>query len=417
MDFIKELFFSKTGKDTFIVSIGTLVNVILGGLFFIIVPRVLGPSDYGLFSTVIATGAFIAVIANLGLDTGLLRFAPQNPKITNQILSLALKSYIAIGLFFATVGFFVAPLVASLLSHPEITSLLRIAFGGTIFLLLSNFFVAGLQARGEFLKASIVNISSNLVRFLILVFAIFFWQINLIFLTLLFFFVTIVSVLIGKVFLPVNLERTDKNLLRRYWQYNLWVALSLLAASIPFDNFFLLKIAGPISAGVYAAPLKLLTVSYAFGGSFTRVLASRFASFKNREDAVQFTKKSLSFPIFFALGLLISIAFAAPLVNIIFGSSYASSILVYRILAIGFVFFFLATIPGAIILYYLGNSKISFYISAARVAIYIVLLAAFVPPLKEVGAAVAFSLNEFIALVLLSLYALFKIGKKGETRG
>ncbi len=149
------LFYSNTGKDTAIVFVGTLTNVVAGGLFFIFVPRLLGPADYGLFSIVISTCLMVASIANFGLDTGILRFA----KKENTLLGFAFKSYLVLGAITAIFGFAAAPFIAQLLGYIEVTALLRIGFAGVIFILLTNFFVSALQARGEFKKASIVNIS------------------------------------------------------------------------------------------------------------------------------------------------------------------------------------------------------------------------------------------------------------------
>jgi len=77
IQYFKNLLLSDTGKDTGIVLAGTLINVIVGGLFFILAPRILGPADYGLFATVVATGLMAAAIANFGIDTGILRFAKE----------------------------------------------------------------------------------------------------------------------------------------------------------------------------------------------------------------------------------------------------------------------------------------------------------------------------------------------------
>src|SRR3989304_6633383 len=101
---IKNLILTDTGKDTVIVSIGTFINIVAGGLFFIIAPRILGPEDYGLFSTVVATGLMAASIANFGIDTGILKFAKGNREQFNKILSLAFKSYIILGVSVALIG-------------------------------------------------------------------------------------------------------------------------------------------------------------------------------------------------------------------------------------------------------------------------------------------------------------------------
>ncbi|MEX2027928.1 MAG: oligosaccharide flippase family protein [Candidatus Curtissbacteria bacterium] len=400
------LVLSDTGRDTSVVFTGTLLNVIAGGLFFIVVPRLLGPADYGLFSVVISTCLMVAAIANFGLDTGILRFAAKN----NSVLGFAFKIYLALGVLAAVLGFLLAPTLAGLLGHPQITSLLRVGFTGVIFLLLTNFFVAALQSRGEFVKASIVNISSNLSRLLILGIGYYFFSVNLPFLTAVFFFVTIISVVIGTAYQPLNLSgaTTAK---KEFFKYNFWIAGALVISAIPFDSYLLLKFASPAALGLYAAPFKILTFAYQFGGNFTRVLASRYSSFDTKKKAIEFSKKTLIFPGIFILGLIILIVLA-PLLVQIFGSQFQDSAPVMRILSIGFIFFFISTIPSAFILYYLGKSNVSFVITAIRYISFIILLTLLVPVGQAQGAALAFSLTELLSLILMSSYAFYEIRKK-----
>lgn len=414
----KNLLFTGTGKDTTIVFVGTLVNVIIGGLFFILAPRILGPADYGLFSTVVATGIMVASIANFGLDTGILRFAKKDSDQLNKVLSLAFKSYLIFGLTTAILGIFVSRPLANFLGQPNITQLLQIAFVGTIFILLSNFFVAALQAKQEFLKASIVNISSNLARLILLLFALYFFSVGIYsqknsvyFLTALFFFVTIISSVIGRYYLSFKFEKTDKSLAGKYFKYNIWVAAALIISSIPFDNYFLLKLAGPVQTGLYAAPFKILTFVYQFGGNFTRVLASRFASFDTDQKAIRFSVKAIFFPLLFATGLVILILIASPIISILFGKQYLDSVQILRILSIGFIFFFVSTIPSSLILYYFGKSSVSFIITSLRYILFITLLIILIPSQKAVGAALAFSIAEFVAFLLMSIYVILKFAK------
>jgi len=408
----KDLLLTDTGKDTSIVFAGTLVNVIVGGLFFILAPRILGPSDFGIFSTVVATGVVAVRLSSLGVETGILKFAHRSSNQQNAILSIALKSYLFFGLIIAVIGFFIAPILSAILGHPEITLFLRIAFGATVFFHLTNLFVAGLQARQEFLKASIPSIANNVARIVLLLIGSYFFTIGLYFLTVIYFAVTIISTIIGKYFLPFNIEKIDKSLASDFFKFNIWVAFSLTLASIPFDNYFLLKLAGPIQTGLYAAPLKILTVVYEFGGNFTSVLASRFASFDNKEKVINFAKKTSGLVLLFSLGLLFLILIADPLVILIFGKEFSGSIQVLKILAIGFIFFFLSTIPSSIILYYFGKSQISFAITFSRYWFFVILLFLAVPSFEAIGAAYAFTISEFLAFSLMLFYVLFKLNAK-----
>src|SRR3989344_5380727 len=117
----------------------------------------------------------------------------------------------------------------------------------------------------------------------------YFFTINLYFITALVVFVTIISVAVGKLWLPFEFKAIEKSQAIEFYKYNFWIAGALVISSIPFDNYFLIRIAGPVQAGLYSAPFKLLTFAYQFGGNFTRVLASRFASFDSDKKAREFT--------------------------------------------------------------------------------------------------------------------------------
>lgn len=410
---IKELFLTKTGKDTTVVFTGTLINVVLGGLFFILAPRILGPEQYGLFSVVLATALMAVNFANFGIDTGILRFIkPNQEEENNKTLKLAFKAYVAIGLLIFVLGLILSPFIAQILNVPQIANLLRIAYGATIFTLLGNFFVAVLQTQKQFVKASVVNISSNAARLIVLVLAAYFVSIDLNFLTVLVFAVTILYVIIGKIFVPLTfLKAKEENLhFKNFFGYNSWIAASLAISAIPVDNYLLLKIAGPISTGLYAAPMKFLTATYQFAGSFSRVLAPRFSSFDTKQKAKEFCIKAAPFVGFVFTALVGLSIFAQPIIGL-FGESYKQSTAVFQILTVGMAFFFADTIPMAAILYYFGKSKIAFFVTVWHYLIYTMFLFMLIPTQKELGAAWAFTISEVITFFTLLSYIIFKFRK------
>ena len=64
---IENLLYTETGKDTIIVFLTTGINIFIAGLFFVLTPRILGPSDFGIFATVVATGILAINVANFGI--------------------------------------------------------------------------------------------------------------------------------------------------------------------------------------------------------------------------------------------------------------------------------------------------------------------------------------------------------------
>lgn len=406
---LRQLTLSETGKDTIIVFWGTVINVVIGGIFFIVAPRLLGPSSYGLFATVYATSLITVRLTSLGIETGILRFTNNFSKESNEFISIALKWYLFLGLLAAVIGYFISPKLASLLGQPQILTLLRVAFASTILFHLTNLFTSGLQAKREFKKAAIILIANNTLRLVLVFCAAYFLAVNLTSLTFIFFFATLASVVIGIYFMPIKITKINRNLEKKFFKFNIWIWFSLTLATIPFDNYLLLKIAGPLQTGLYAAPYKLLNYTYQVAGNFTAVLASRYSSFENVAKAKAYSKKAAIFPLFFSLAFLFSIVFADPITSGIFGKSYIGSVQIFRILSLGSVFFFMTTIPSSIILYYFGKPQITFSLTVLRITLNIILLLALVQKYQGLGAAIAFMVTEIIIFAATTAYCVKKL--------
>ena len=410
----KKLLFSGTGKDTYIVFLGTVINVLIGGVFFIIAPRVLGPAGYGLFSTIFATSTLVVRLSSLGIDTGILRFTSLTSKESNSFLSIAIKWYLLLGALAAIAGYIISPMITASLGQPSITGLLRIAFASTVLFHLTNLFTAGLQARREFLKSSLILLANNSTRLIIILVWSYLFVINLYSLTLIFFLSTLVSAFLGKLLLPFQTVAIDKSLERKFFKFNVWIWLSMCISAIPFDNYFLLKMAGPLQTGLYAAPFKLLGFAYQLGGNFTSVLATRYSSFDKVEKAKAFSTKAIALPLFFSLGFLFIILFPNLLITLLFGKAYVEAAQVLRVLSLGSIFFFLSTIPSSIILYYFGKSNISFIITIVRYVAFAILLILLIPARQSIGAAYAFTITEVIAFILMVFYVLLKFQSRAN---
>ena len=247
---------------------------------------------------------------------------------------------------------------------------------------------------------------------MLVVLAFYFLKLGLLLITLIFFFTPIISVVLGKILLPFRLVKTEKSQNISFLKFNFWIAAAFLIAAVPYDNYFLLKITGPIQVGLYAAPFKVLTFAHQFGGNFTRVLASRFASFDTTEKVIRFTKKSSVLVTFFIINLAILFIFAKPVTLILFGEQFIESTHIMQILTVAFGFFFMTLIPSSIILYYFGNSKATFFITLIRILVFVLVLSAFVPKSGAIGAAYAFLFAEITAFILMSAYTLIKLNSK-----
>src|SRR3989344_4688058 len=75
---LKSILKTATFRQSSITFTGTVLNGFLGALFYIILARYLGPSDFGLITIALTTLVLIADIADIGTNTGLIRFVSSN---------------------------------------------------------------------------------------------------------------------------------------------------------------------------------------------------------------------------------------------------------------------------------------------------------------------------------------------------
>src|SRR5258706_1541443 len=80
MDKIKKLLFSQTIKDTSLTFIGLGVTAIVGFVYTVILARVLGPEQFGVFSAVSALVAIIYSLGDLGIAPAMINFLPKVKK-------------------------------------------------------------------------------------------------------------------------------------------------------------------------------------------------------------------------------------------------------------------------------------------------------------------------------------------------
>jgi len=408
-------YLSKENQNAVIVLAGTALNALVGGLFFILAPRLIGPQNYGLFAVVLSTGIMVSSFANLGIDAGILRFASGPESLRRQrVLKLAFYAYLIIGLLIFLLGFFLAGPLAEFFGMPELTNLFKIAFFGSIVLLLTSFFIATLQAGQKFMQATIVGLSGNIARIVILVLTAYFYSVNLYFLTVLFFFVPIVSIITGRIFMPLDFLKTNghESEFKSFFGFNLWIAASLAIASFPIDNYLLIKFAGPVATGIYAAPFKLLSVVDQLAGNYSRVLAQKMGSLEKNSRAKYLLKNTAPIAILVAVGFLVLALLSPFIVNLLLGSSYLQSVPVFAIIAVSSAFTFITAVPASLTLYYFKDPKASFYITAAIVVFWILSSFLLIPPYAQIGASIAYLLTEVWSFLLFSGFVLYKFRNK-----
>ncbi len=141
---IKSILGTKTVSHSMVTVSGTMINGILGILFFALVARNLGPEKFGLLSVSIALFTLVSDIADLGVNTSLINFVSKFLKDdTNKayrFMKLGLEIKLATGLCVGLLGFISSPFLANeVFLKPELTYSLQLMMIGVIASLFFSF--------------------------------------------------------------------------------------------------------------------------------------------------------------------------------------------------------------------------------------------------------------------------------------
>lgn len=369
---------SKTWKQSQITVAGTVVNGVLGALFYIFMARFLGPFNFGLLTVSVATLTLIADMVDFGTNTGLVRFVSSN--VLNKekawrFLKLSLEVKITVWILVLALGLIFAPFIAeTIFNKVELLMPLQLVMIGVGGALLFSFATASLQAFQKYFTWSVVNITTNFLRLLFILILFFYGQLNLTsglvtYLSLPFF-----GFSLALLFIPTKKIIDIKNEFsvgKEFFRYNFWVALFTIIAAVSsrLDTFLIARFLPTREIGIYGAANQLVQVVPQLVGALGIVAAPKFASFKNNQDMVRYLKKFQLFVVGLAILGLLAIPVSFFLVPMIFGSQYAGAIVPFIILLIAMLVFLISVPIHNSIIFYFGRPQVFVWLSIGHLLI------------------------------------------------
>lgn len=375
---IKEITSTGTFKQTLITSSGTIVNGLLGMVFYILVARYLGPTDFGIFSIAIASIALIASIANIGIDTGIVRFVGRyiltEKNKALKFLKLGLEIKILSSLVVLAVGWLIMPFVTmKLLGKPELLYPLGLSLFGVATSLLFSFVTSSVQALQRFWVWSGLNIVTNLLR---LVAVVIFFNLGLLLVESslwLYILFPLFGFVAGLFFLPKFIKvNKEVGVLAEFVNYNKWIAIFTLIAAISsrLDTFLSARLLSLSEVGIYSVAVTLSGIVPALVFALATVVAPKLASMTNNKDAYSYLKKLQLFVIALALlGIFVGIPLSYILIPLLYGTQYLASIVPLTILIVAQAIFLISVPAHTSIFYYFSYPKLFVYISIVHLAI------------------------------------------------
>ena len=333
----KNIIRTATFKQSQITIIGTLINGTLGALFYIFLARFLGPSDFGLLTIALTTLVLIADMADIGTNTGLIRFVSANLIQSSDKAYRFLKLSLEIKLFAWAISFLIifllAPFLAREVFHKEDLILpLKLAAFGVGGALLFSFATSALQVYQKYFLWSAVNILTNFLRLILILALGYYLTLNvtnglLVYIILPFFgfFVTLFILPARKILAGKNEFSLSKELFR----YNIPVAIfTVIAAfSARLDTYLNAALLSAREVGIYGAANQMVAVMPQLVSALGLVASPKFASFQNNKQMLIYFKKFQFFVSGLCLLGILTIPVAVFLIPLLFGPQYVDAVL------------------------------------------------------------------------------------------
>jgi O-antigen/teichoic acid export membrane protein len=403
---------NETFIDTIIVLSGSVISQGINFLSIIVLARYFGPENIALYLVSIALLTLLIALSDSGISNTMVNFVNKghvNSVIIKGYLKVGFYIRMLLGLLVSLIGILISESIAiGIYNNDELTTLFYYAFSGVIILSINSYLVSLFQAQGRFICRAKFQIKTALVRLASTLGLIFFIpsyiSIETLFiayifspiLILIFYSREIVNVIIH----PLEKDTYKKNTLD-FFHYSKWIFLSMLAilVSMRIDQFMLLGMTTSEETGYYVIALQLAMVLPLITESITTVLLPKVSNISNDLDTYRKTIIRKLTPVCLLILILVIIP-SDFLIPLLFGKDYTQSILIFKILAIGFCIGILVN-PLSLIFYSLSKVWYLTVLNYLQLIFIILLNLLFIPSYGALGATVG--------TVAIRIFALFYI--------
>ena len=416
-----KFFSTNTLKNSVVTLSGTLITGALGALFYIILARVLGPEKFGLLSISVAVLTLVTDIANLGTDSGLVRFVGQYIKEDKlkayRYLKLILKIRLMSALVVIILGWVLTPFIAVNVFQKESLILpLRLAFLGVSGAQVFAFCLSSFQALQIFSAWSLIQISTNSLRILIIFLLLIFARLDLISGFTIYIILPIIGFFASLLFLPIEFLRVkgEDTVLPSLFHYSKWIALSVMIAAFSsrLGTFISGRLLSASQVGFYAAASQLVIIVPQIMRSLDTVFAPKMAQLQSKKELKIYLKRTLILVgVLCGLGLLASpvVLFLIPF---IYGPAYTSSVpVLFMILLLANLVFLLSVPLHNAVNYFFRKPQLFIYTSLLHLLVIGFLGWWLISLFGAMGAAITVLFSMILNLVIPAFWVVLKLRK------
>lgn len=400
----KSLLFSRTSKNTLILSVGQVVSFIFGSVFVILAAKKSGPEAWGVITAIIAFVTLVSSLGDLGLTSSLFRFVSGKEKtkdnIQGVIFTLRLVSAIFLCLF---IYIFLSYFSESLFGRVDLSTII-ISCLGVIAVLMFDYQVTLFQAKEKWILASFLIVLPALLR--VFGYYLFSGVLDLNLILVLIWGSQIIVFVIAYLLQPQGISFSDGWLVsaKKVMSFSSWMGLNRVAGATAsrVDSILTLRLASPFEAGILGVGRQIANAIVIFIASFATVLAPNFSKYQG-EHLRAFFKKSLILALIIVLAILLGIGLVNPLVGL-FGPRYQSSALVLRGLCFGFIPFALATPFVNVLIYSFKKPQIIAILTTVQMPLVILGNFLLIPKLGAMGPVWVIGLWNISSLLVTAVF-------------
>lgn len=397
--------------------IAQAIVLLFGYATHVLIGRLLGPAEYGIYGIVLSIQTIFGMILTLGVPSAVSKFVAQDPQHAKSILSHALRLQLVISIGLSILLALASPLIAYALHDSQLSVYV-------LFVSVIIFFQAFYPIYVQFLSGMH---RFNAQAFLTSVYAI----AKLIGALILLYFFSLYGALagfaIGGIIAAIlgwywtrNIPKIEGYAIhvRSFLSFAGMYAIILVGLQILMSqDLFMVKaiLKNDVLAGYYNAAVTLSRISYMLLQGLSFVLLPSVAALTrpgaDHDKAVQFIRDALRYLIILIVpSIVLASATSKELIILFFSNKYieAAPILSILMIGLGCLSFYLLLaniVAGA------GKAKAGLYITGGMIVISAILGMFFIPMFGLIGAAWQTTIAGAVGLIALAIYTfqVFKI--------
>ena len=387
-------------------------------LLIIFIGRYLGSKNLGSFSFVIYFCQLAFLASDLGLSTLLIREIARNKNLANKYVTNFCVIRIAVGAVILLVIYMIANTIGSS-KIGEVKYILLLSASSFFIMAITDVFISAFRAYEKMNYELIANVPKNLVFLSLSVWAILgnkglgtifsaFLLSNVIALIASYF---IYNTKIGRLHAVFDFEFC-KTAVKSAVPF--WLAIFFVTIYFRIDSLMLFFMKDAAAVGFYNAAYVAIDGYLVISGIIVISLFPFFSrTYESSRDYLKLAYRNSLAAIFFlflSISILISI-FAGPIMRILYGTRFDSSIPVLQILAWAGFFIAMGNLNGHLA-YAINRQNVVVLTAFLGVILNIILNLILIPPLSFLGASIATIITEAFLFAFLFLFVYFRFYRK-----